>query len=229
MPFLVNSKWKIVNRKKSIHHSLSTIHRPAFSLIELLIVIALIGILSAIVSNGIISSQRKARDSQRKSDLAQVKRALQSAKNDCKSSAYHPILTPSTVTEVNQFSDGATPSTNSLMGYLSNANLKYISSIFKDPRNTGNYQYRYAFATSTASVCPDAAAAVGLNTSGSTDYVLRVALEDTRDPSLKTSYAKCSPKFSNSSPAGPITLNPASTDSPADGIDDLFFYYECSD
>jgi prepilin-type N-terminal cleavage/methylation domain-containing protein len=231
MPKLVNSSWFIVSsNKKTTNHKPQTTNkrhrRLGLTLVEVLIVISILGILASFTSFALIGHLKQARDTQRISDLAQIKRALQSAKNDCKSSAYYPALTPTTVTEANQFSDGATPTVNSLMGYLSHTNLKYITSIFKDPKNTGNYIYRYAFSATNSGVCPDTTSST--TTKGVTDFILRTALEDTNNPNLKTSYSKCSGKFSSITFSAPAPVDTLPTGSP-DGKDDNSFYFECND
>lgn len=61
----------------------------AFTLIELLIVIAIIGILSATVMMSLNSAREKATDARRKSDLAQIARALEL---DLRYSIWHELL-----------------------------------------------------------------------------------------------------------------------------------------
>lgn len=61
---------------------LVTAHQAGFTMVELLIVVVIIGILSVIGLNNFISSQLKARDSQRKSDLATLSKALEMYFND---------------------------------------------------------------------------------------------------------------------------------------------------
>lgn len=69
--------------------------QKGFTLIELLVVIAIIGILAGFIIASFNSAQEKARDSQRKSDLDALKKALELAKTDSKGGAYYPAdLTP---------------------------------------------------------------------------------------------------------------------------------------
>ena len=63
-----------------------------FSLIELLVVIAIIGILSTIGIGSFMSSQMKARDSTRKSDISQIQKALEMYYND---NGMYPATIPS--------------------------------------------------------------------------------------------------------------------------------------
>lgn len=234
MPFL-NLKFKITNLKFT----------KGFSLVEILVVVAILGILAGVVSYTLVGHQKKARDAQRKSDLAQVKRALQAAKNDCKSAAYYPDpfrtvfngLTNSGANEKSAFSSKSPEGLeleSGLMGYLPVPSLKYLNSIVTDPKNSGNYWYKYAPQITPPSgiqaVCPNTSGAMTI--AGAENFILRTVLEDTFDPSLKTSWAKCSPKIYNatSNPTGPIALGPSGgVDSNSDGIDDLFYYYECND
>jgi type II secretion system protein G len=59
---------------------LNLFHLPrfkAFTLIELMIVIAILGVLAAMVSGNFITSLKKGRDARRKADLEQIQRALE--------------------------------------------------------------------------------------------------------------------------------------------------------
>lgn len=53
-----------------------------FTLMELMIVMVIIGILTTIIGGSFIQSKIKSRDAQRKSDLGQLQRALESYYND---------------------------------------------------------------------------------------------------------------------------------------------------
>ena len=123
MPKIVNSSWFMVNsfRKKSkipptTNHQPRT--KPAFTLIELLIVITLIGILSSFGVYGYQSSQIKARDTQRKSDLDAIKKGLEAFTSDTAGAAKYP----STIT-----------------GSLVQGN--YIGYLPTDPKTKSNYIY----------------------------------------------------------------------------------------
>jgi len=61
---------------------LSTLTYKGFTLIELLIVITIIGILVSLVSTSFITAQKQARDGSRKTDLEQIRQALESYRSE---------------------------------------------------------------------------------------------------------------------------------------------------
>lgn len=199
MPFLkVNSESLIVNgSQKSIYHLLFTVYRKTkgFTLIELLIVITIIGILATAILASFGAAQAKARDGRRKSDLAQLKRAMELAKGDCKGSGYYPYL--GTV--------GTSPNANvnayiNLDNHLTGPNLKYMSSKTRDPLDRDEHQYAYAGSSSGSFIpdprrCPDTSSA--LNVDGFTDYAIWTQLERTSDADAADSRSACDGKPEN--------------------------------
>lgn len=73
-----------------------------FTLIELLIVIAIIGILSAVIFPNYMAARQRARDATRKSDLSQIQKAIEFYKQDNSS------LLPASITLGVQWSHGST-------------------------------------------------------------------------------------------------------------------------
>ncbi len=129
-------------------------HSPyGFTLIELLIVIAIIGILATIATVSLGSSQRRARDGQRKADLANVKNALEiyfSNKNGYPASVNGAITGTTWSSSSSWVDNTVSPSVN------------YIRNMPKDPLTTPNYCYS--------------------QTGGGTGYDLFANLENTNDP-----------------------------------------------
>lgn len=97
----------------------------AFTLIEMLVVISIIGILSALALASYTGTQKQARDAQRKSDLKQYQTTLEQYANS---------------------TDGLYPSYTSAVTLAEGANLcNDLSMSFcpEDPKNVSPYIYRY--------------------------------------------------------------------------------------
>lgn len=111
-------------------------NQKGFTLIELLIVIAIIGVLVTIVIIAINPAKavNDARDSRRRSDLQQIKAAMQLYYNDCK---FYPTVLPS-----------------GTWGNLSSSscddNTTYMRNVPTDPSGSA---YRYASDNGSGSSC----------------------------------------------------------------------------
>lgn len=117
----MKDKIKIIKKKKG------------FTLIELLVVISIIGILTIVSASSFRNAQVKSRDSQRKTDLDSISKALMMYYNDTGS---FPDL------EVYElFGDED--------GFIGNNNVIYMRKTPKDPVNTGTYRYVYKFDAAT--------------------------------------------------------------------------------
>ncbi len=142
-----------------------------FTLIELLVVIAIIGILSAVGLASFSTSQARARDAVRKSDFAQLKRAIEMAKNDSPNASFYP--------------DGYANCGQMWPQYTG----AYIKRVPCDPKTGEPYPY-----TGTTS----GSGGTGLYSLSLTGYFMQIALENSSDPDLVKSQNKCCPALLNS-------------------------------
>ncbi len=127
----------------------------AFTLIELLVVIVIIGILATVGLGNYMSSQIKARDVRRKSDLAQIQKALEMYYND---KGRYPLVDAGKIMGCGTDGDEACEWGDPWEGN----DVVYIK--------TMPYDLRYIY-------CYDAPA-------DGTDYKLYAYLENTEDPSI---------------------------------------------
>lgn len=207
--------------------SQSTIGKHGFTLIELLIAIAIVGILSTIGLYAFTSSQRRTRDTQRKNDLVQVKKALEAARNDCQAGGYYPVPV---------IGFGETVDFFILSGVLSLPQHKYLEAHIKDPINKDippsdidNFNelmgYRYAYVQISSNLCSQIS-----GTQAARNYILRAKLEIPNDPAAEKSRRDCSAKIdaivNNAGTAGYFGSYGGGDYIPApnDG-----FYYVCPD
>ncbi len=114
-------------------------YRSGFTLIELLIVIAIIGLLSAIVLASLSAARLKARDARRVSDMHGVVQALELYATD--NNGTYPA-TPAADTAGPTGCGGVT---KTCVGDLASAlTPKYIAALPVDPTEAGTkYNYRY--------------------------------------------------------------------------------------
>src|SRR6185436_1463726 len=97
-----------------------SVHKKGFTLIELMVVIAIIGLLASIISVSLVSSRAKGRDAKRVADIKMIQLALETYYND---NSYYPT---------SLYSGGISPSFSPL----------YLTTVPKDPSdNTTQYKY----------------------------------------------------------------------------------------
>jgi len=105
--------------------------REAFTLIELLIVIAIIGVLAAIMFNYLIAPNARARDQVRKSDLKNIQKALELYQQCQKVPSY-----PSSLPNI-----GSAWTEGGGAGATCTAGTSYINTVPEDPKNHESYGY----------------------------------------------------------------------------------------
>lgn len=142
--------------------------KKGFTLIELLIVIAIIGILTAIVTTNLQAVRQRARDTRRKSDLRAIQQSLRLYYNDAKSF-------PRSTVSFDIDGCGATPC--SWGGAFSNSSAVYMNALPTDPSSsTTTIKYKYF--------------------SNSDDqYALIAKLENGSDTDIADSQARCATAY----------------------------------
>lgn len=135
--------------------------KNAFTLIEMLVVIAIIGMLAAIIIPNLNSARERSRDVTRKNDIRAIQKALELYKLDNKE--YIDPL-PS--------AGGAWVSTDGLMNIIAT----YMKMVPTDPLNTSNAAYQYYY---------------DRNGTDTTLYSLCACLENNADPDGVACNAPC--------------------------------------
>lgn len=113
--------------------------KKGFTLIELLIVMSIIGILAALTLAGFGAARKNARDTQRKSDLAQYKVALEAyASNNNGLYPFNVCPSPAACSGTSEANSGIfQDATNSPIVN------EYLDSHIEDPIDSTAYRYRY--------------------------------------------------------------------------------------
>jgi prepilin-type N-terminal cleavage/methylation domain-containing protein len=114
-----------------------------FTLIELLVVIAIIGLLSSVVLASLNTARAKARDSERLSDLVQIRNALEAYADDHKGK--YPVTTGKWFGNCSinaSWGVGSLPNTGS-GAWIADLAPKYIPVLPTDPKPSTNKCYIY--------------------------------------------------------------------------------------
>lgn len=158
---------KARNNRKRLDRSIKTSKRKAFTLIELLIIIAILGILAAAVLVAINPGKRmgQARDAQRKTDLAQIRNALEAY-----SVTHGSYPNPAVWGDWGWTGSSRLPW---LQDLIDSGDIKVAP---KDQLNTDNPEYHYYYRA---------------NKSGGSDYCIMLAFETvpTTDPNFLGTWA----------------------------------------
>jgi prepilin-type N-terminal cleavage/methylation domain-containing protein len=104
--------------------------RKAFTLVELMIAVAIVSILTGLATVSYTSVRQRARDAQRQNDLNQLKISLTTYFG-----AQVPSVYPAATTKITLNNSNDALSTALKTAYIRNVPL--------DPLNTGNYVYKY--------------------------------------------------------------------------------------
>lgn len=113
-----------------------------FSLIELLIVMAIIGLMSATVLANLTQSTRMSRDAKRKTDIGDLRKAISLYFDD------HGTYPPNSDDDDNGWDD----STDGIF-IQPLVDENYLKEPILDPRNTGSYKYSYQYYNPSQTSC----------------------------------------------------------------------------
>ena len=126
--------------KENLKGYLKHLEQKGFSLIELLVVIAIIGMLSTLATVSMNGARQKARDAKRKSDLSQIKNALElyNVQNE-----KYPLDTSTTCGNAGTIADSSGKICSSTSSFEDADGNVYIKSLMADPTNNATYFYQW--------------------------------------------------------------------------------------
>ena len=163
--------------------------RKGFTLIEILIVVAIIAILATVVLVGLGPTQQAGRDARRLSDLREVQQGLQLYFNKC---GYYPTATlgggstPCAALTANTWAQMSTALTGASIG---------VNSVPQDPNNTGGTAPTYFYASN----------------SGGTDYIIAAVLETANNAAFRGYTAPPVSGYTFGDSGAPSTCSASST------------------
>ncbi len=139
--------------------------QQGFTLLEMLVVVSIIGLLTALLLSNFQTARARARDAARKSDLRQVKTALRLYYNDFQE---YPVGSGG---QIMGCGDG-TATCNWGGSFEANGTV-YMRSLPIDPVNNAPYEYQYS------------------QTSGGDGFLLTTYLENKSDEDAEKSVERC--------------------------------------
>jgi len=139
-----------------------------FTLIELLVVISILGILAGLVISNVQGVRERARDSQRKNDLGQIKDALRIYKND------YGIYPAASSGQIVGCGTVATPTACSWGSEFTRGSTTYMKELPQDPSSTPTTPLVYTYENPD----PDS-------------FTLYALLENESDSDIGKSQARC--------------------------------------
>lgn len=178
--FVTGNRKQVTGNENKSNVSRVTCHlSPAFTLIELLIVIVIVGILATMAIVVFNLAQAKGRDAKRKSDLDALKKALLFYKGDTKNASYFPKET-TTPTECDDGTSttGCIPKTALI--YTGSPSYTLIKKIPKDPSTKKDYYYK-AYLADSSTACTQVSPYTPSNTSTCVTFKLVACLENAGD------------------------------------------------
>lgn len=152
-----------------------SIEASGFTLIELLVVISILGILASLLISNVTGARERARDSQRKSDLQQIKEALRMYKNDF---GGYPA-TGTTSGTIKGCGTTATPADCLWGGEFKKDNTIYMKILPKDP-SSGSTDIYYVYSLGA----------------DQDSFTLYANLENKSDQDISRSQNRCGVSFS---------------------------------
>lgn len=143
-----------------------------FTLVELLIVIAILGVLAGLILANMSGARERARDAQRKSDLKQLQTALRMYYNDYQRNPTYYVQSGVYKIQHNG-TDGSLISYDWGVEFAIGSNT-YMAKLPRDPLSTGIYNYNY-----------------WRNGSDTDIYCAWANLENTSDDQIRISQQRC--------------------------------------